>query len=88
MQADELRVKTQVGIVWMALALAVSTRLWRGEVVTATRDSHMALQVKACTLCRPLRICFDGFIGYLIAFCQALRSLLVTGRSGRPRLIP
>lgn len=76
----------------MALALAVSTRLWRGEVVTATRDSHMALrlalQVKACTLCRPLRICFDGFIGYLIAFCQALRSLLVTGRSGRPRLIP
>ena len=27
-QADEIRVKTQGGIVWMALAMMVSTRLW------------------------------------------------------------
>ena len=27
-QADEIRVKTQGGIVWMALALMVRTRLW------------------------------------------------------------
>ena len=30
-QADELRVKTQGGIVWMASAIMVSTRLWLGE---------------------------------------------------------
>ena len=28
-QADEIRVKTQGGIVWMALAMMVKTRLWR-----------------------------------------------------------
>ena len=27
-QADEIRVKTQGGIVWMALAMMVRTRLW------------------------------------------------------------
>ena len=27
-QADELRVKKQGGIVWLAMALAISTRLW------------------------------------------------------------
>ena len=29
-QADELRVKKQGGIVWMALAMLVTTRLWLG----------------------------------------------------------
>ena len=29
-QADEVRVKTQCGIVWMAMAMMVSTRLWLG----------------------------------------------------------
>lgn len=67
-QADELRVKTQGGILWMATAIAVSTRLWLGGMVSHTRDSSMALAlaliVKSCALARPLLICFDGFKAY------------------------
>ena len=37
-QADELRVKKQSGIVWMALAMMVKTRLWLGGEVSAQRD--------------------------------------------------
>lgn len=29
-QADEIHVKTQAGVLWMALAMMVSTRLWLG----------------------------------------------------------
>lgn len=90
-QADELRVKTQQGVVWMALAMMVSSRLWLGGVVTGTRDKTMArllaLQVRACALCRPLLVCFDGFAAYVKAFQAAFRSPLHTGRKGRPALI-
>src|SRR5215471_15794275 len=37
-QADELRVKKQGGIVWMAMAMRVQTRLWLGGEVSAQRD--------------------------------------------------
>ena len=37
-QADELRVKKQRGIVWMAMAMAVKTRVWLGGAVSASRD--------------------------------------------------
>jgi len=36
-QADEIQVKTQKGTYWMALALAVRTRLWLGGVVSRKR---------------------------------------------------
>ena len=29
-QADELKVKTQVGTLWLAMAMMVPTRLWYG----------------------------------------------------------
>lgn len=90
-QADELRIKTQQGVVWMALAIMISSRLWLGGVVTDKRDKFMAralaLQVRACALCRPLLVCFDGFAAYVKAFQDAFRSPLHTGRKGRPRLI-
>ena len=41
-QADEIRVKGRKMIVWMGLALMVSTRLWLGGVVSPTRDSKLA----------------------------------------------
>src|SRR2546430_6045781 len=37
-QADEIRVKKQGGIVWMALAMMVCTRLWLGGEVSEQRD--------------------------------------------------
>lgn len=41
-QADEIRVKGRQMIVWMGLALMVSTRLWLGGVVSPTRDAKLA----------------------------------------------
>src|SRR5438105_11407526 len=37
-QADEIRVKKQGGVVWMALAIMVQTRLWLGGEISAQRD--------------------------------------------------
>src|SRR5437870_3855977 len=37
-QADEIRVKKPGGIVWMALAMMISTRLWRAGAVSEHRD--------------------------------------------------
>jgi hypothetical protein len=57
-QADEIRVKTQGGIGWMALAMMVKTRLWRAGEVSPQRD--MALirrlieRVRRCAARRPL----------------------------------
>lgn len=90
-QADELRIKVQGQVLWMVLALCVTTRLWLGGLVTTTRDKAMAralaLKVRACALCRPLLVVFDGFPAYVDAFRKAFRSPLKTGKRGRPRLI-
>lgn len=90
-QADELRVRLQRGVGWLASAIAVPTRLWLGGVVSQRRASDLvtalAQQVRACALCRPLLIVFDGFVAYIAAFHQALRSPQPTGQRGRPPLV-
>ena len=40
-QADELRVKAQGQVLWMAMAICVTTRLWLGGVVSTTRDKAL-----------------------------------------------
>src|SRR5919199_1531293 len=40
-QADELRVRVVGGVVWLATALAVPSRLWLGGGVSAHRDRHL-----------------------------------------------
>jgi transposase-like protein len=51
-QADEIRVKGRGMIIWMGLALMVSTRLWLAGVVSVHRDRRLAdrllQQVRAC----------------------------------------
>src|SRR5690349_7813942 len=37
-QADEIRLKTQAGVLWLAMALMVTTRLWLGGAVSPSRD--------------------------------------------------
>ena len=63
-QADELRVKQQGGIVWMALAIMVKTRLWLGGEVSEQRDMALIRQlierVRRCAAHRPLLVCTDG----------------------------
>jgi hypothetical protein len=89
-QADEIRVKTQGGVVWMALALRVGTRLWLGGVVSTTRDKllvrALAGQVRQWALCRPILVAVDGFAAYLKAFRAAFRTPYRGDKGGRPRL--
>jgi transposase-like protein len=91
-QLDELRVKKQGGIVWLACALQVSTRLWLAGAVSAQRDQALIVQlvqqVRACALCRTLLFCTDGFRAYISAIQQVFREALPTGKIGRPHLRP
>jgi transposase-like protein len=91
-QADELRVKKQGGVVWMASALQVSTRLWLGGVLSGRREfpliAALMRQVRTCARCRPVLLCVDGLRAYVRAFRQAFRDPVHTGQPGRPRLRP
>ena len=89
-QADELRVKKQSGIVWMALAMMVKTRLWLGGEVSAQRDlpliRRLSKRVRRCAAWRPLLICTDGLVSYIRAMRETFRDPVHMGMSGRPRL--
>jgi transposase-like protein len=89
-QADEIRVKMQGRIVWMAMAMQVQTRLWLGGVLSEQRDKHLirALmqRVRNCALCRPLLFCVDGCQAYIDAVRKTFREALPTEKAGRPRL--
>jgi transposase-like protein/IS1 family transposase len=90
--ADEIRVKTQGGIVWMALAMMVKTRLWRAGEIRAHRDMPLIRQlierVRRCAARRPLLCCTDGFVAYIRAIRETFREPQRTGAQGRPRLRP
>ena len=91
-QADEIRVKKQGGIVWMALAMMVSTRLWLGGEVSAQRDMplirRLIERVRRCAAHRPLLVCTDGLMSYIRAIRETFRDAIHTGTGGRPRLRP
>jgi transposase-like protein len=89
-QGDEIRVKTQQGVVWLAMVLMVSTRLWLGGVVSTRRDlsliQRLVNQVRALALEGPLLWAVDGYISYVRAIRRVFRTPCHTGRRGRPRL--
>jgi transposase-like protein len=91
-QADELRVKKQGGIVWMALAMMVKTRLWLGGEVSEQRDlpliRRLIERVRRCAAHRPLLVCTDGLVSYIRAIRETFRDPVHTGKGGRPRLRP
>jgi transposase-like protein len=91
-QADELRVKQQGGIVWMAFAMMIKTRLWLGGEVSAQRDlpliRRLIARVRRCAARRPLLICTDGLVSYIRAIRETFRDPIRTGQGGRPRLRP
>ena len=88
-QADEIRVKKQGGVVWMALAMMVSTRLWRAGEVSAHRDlpliRRLIARVRACALQRAILFCTDGLCTDLRAMRETFRDAVRTGAHGRPR---
>jgi hypothetical protein len=90
-QADEIKVNTQAGTVWLAMAMMVPSRLWLGGVVSHHRDLNLiralVAQVRAVALCRPLLVAVDGLVSYVTAFQQAFRSALPRyGQVGRAKL--
>ena len=91
-QADGIRVKSQGGIVWMALAMMVSTRLWLAGEVSEQRDMplirRLIERVRACALQRPLLLCTDGLCSYIRAMRETFRDPVRTGAHGCPRLRP
>ena len=82
-QADEIRVKTQGGIVWMALAMMVKTRLWLGGEVSEQRDMplirRLIERVQRCAAPRPLLVCTDGLVSYIRAIRETFRDPVPTG---------
>jgi len=91
-QMDELRVKQQGRIVWMALAVMVSTRLWLGGAISHRRDhaliTTLVAQVRACAsaLTLGLLFCTDGLKSYINAIRLIFRETVPTGQRGRPSL--
>lgn len=90
-QADEVWVKQVGGKVWMALALAVPTRLWLGGVISGSRDlpliTRLVRRVRVCAATPAILVCVDGLASYVTAFLQVFRQPIHTGRRGRPRLV-
>jgi transposase-like protein len=91
-QADEIRVKKQGGIVWMALAMMISTRLWLAGEVSEHRDMplirRLIERVRRCAAPRPLLVCTDGLCSYIRAIRETFRDPVPPGKGGRPRLRP
>ena len=90
-QADELWVKQVGAKVWMALALAVPTRLWLGGVISGQRDlpliARLVQRVRGCAMTPAILVCVDGLASYVTAFLKVFRQPVYTGRRGRPRLV-
>jgi len=89
-QADEIHVQTQAGVLWMALAMMVSTRLWLGGAVSAHRDGELigrlVAVVAGCASYGPLLFVTDGLKTYSDAVRKAFRTRQA-GTGGRPRLV-
>ena len=85
MQADELRIKKQGGIVWMAMAMMVKTRLWLGGEVSEQRDMplirRLIERVRRCAAPRPLLFCPDGLSTYIRAIRETFAILCVRARA-------
>ena len=90
-QADELRVRIVGGVLWVATALAVGSRLWLGGVVSVRRDGPLirALlqRVRACGPTRAVLLCVDGLSSYVTQARRVFREAVRAGRPGRPRLV-
>ncbi len=90
-QADELRVRATGGVLWVATALTVASRLWLGGTVSAHRDKVLIRQllerVRACGPVQAVLLCVDGLSSDVTPARAVFREPQRTGRGGRPRLV-
>ena len=91
-QADELWVKMVGRKVWLAMAMAVPSRLWLGGELSGQRDGvligRLVARVRAAACSLGVVVCVDGLASYVTAFSRAFRVAERTGRRGHPRLRP
>lgn len=91
-QVDELRLKVQQQVVWVAMAIMVGTRLWLGAACSLHRDRHLGEQMITCIYQwarqLPLVIAFDGWTVYSKACRKLFCEPVYSGRPGRPRQLP
>jgi len=77
--------------VWLAMALAVPSRLWLGGCVSPQRDrvliTTLVQMVRSCARSLAILVCVDGLASYVTAFLQVFRYPVHTGGQGRPRLV-
>jgi len=90
-QADELRVRVVGGVVWVATALAVTSRLWLGGMVSAHRDRPLIrallARVRACGPTHAVLLCVDGLSSYVSQARRVFREAVRAATAGRPRLV-
>lgn len=90
-QADELWVKLVGRRVWLAMAMAVPSRLWLGGVISGHRDlgliTTLVQLIRACGRSLTILVCVDGLASYVTAVRRVFRHPIRTGRRGRPRLV-
>jgi transposase-like protein len=90
-QADELWVKLVGRRVWMAMAMAVPSRLWLGGIISRHRDLRLITAlvqlVRSCARSLAILVCVDGLASYVTAVLRVFRHPVRTGRRGRPRLV-
>lgn len=89
-QADELYVKMVGHKRWLAMALAVPSRLWLGGVLGPRRNQALidtlVGMVRSCLQSLAILVCVDGLAGYVGAFVRGFRNP-VQGWTGRPCLV-
>jgi IS1 family transposase len=89
-QADEIRVKGQGVILWVAMALCMVTRLWLGAEIEPTRTQglfdRLAQRLRRCCAPQAILLVTDGLKTYVNSSLRAFRDAQRTGRVGRPTL--
>ncbi len=89
-QADELRVRIVGGVVWLAMRISVTSRLWLGGAVSATRDRALIraalTHVRQAGPVAAVLLCTDGLISSPRQALRLFRQPVRTGGRGRPRL--
>jgi hypothetical protein len=76
---------------WMAMALAVPSRLWLGGVIGGYRDlvliTPLVQLIRACGRSLAILVGVDGLASDVTALLQVFRHPVRTGHRGRPRLV-
>jgi hypothetical protein len=87
-QADELWVKLVGRRVWLAMALAVPSRLWLEGLISPQRDlaliTALVQIVRSCARSLAILVCVDGLASYITAVLRVFRQPVRRAAGGGP----